>query len=155
MYTAVKPLSKYLQFKSVRIYDLIFTLHSKCTVVILLSCSFLLSAKQYFGEPIVCISDLDNQEYVNSHCWTMGTFIVDYLDMGFKMKEIEILSNSNQTRHQQLAEEIAEGMLCLKVSVTVNMLKLEQINKFVICLRLCVETQKRYLSNALFIRQSA
>lgn len=134
MYTAVKPLSKYLQFKSVRIYDLIFTLHSKCTVVILLSCSFLLSAKQYFGDPIVCISDLNNQEYVNSHCWTMGTFIVDYLDMGFKMKEINILSNSNQTRHQQLAEEIAEGMLCLKVSVTVNM------SKLIISLRLCVES---------------
>jgi len=56
MYAAVKPLSKYLRLKTVRIYDPIFTLHSKCTIVILLTCTFLLSAKQYFGEPILCIS---------------------------------------------------------------------------------------------------
>ncbi|XP_037940175.1 innexin inx5-like [Teleopsis dalmanni] len=78
MYSAVKPLSKYLQFKSIKIYDTAFTLHSKCTVVILLTCSFLLSAKQYFGEPIQCISDEKNIEFVNSFCWTMGTYIVQY-----------------------------------------------------------------------------
>ena len=77
MYSTVTPLSKYLRFKSVRIYDVIFTLHSKCTVVLLLTCSCLLSAKQYFGNPIECMSDLKNPDYVNSFCWTMGTYILE------------------------------------------------------------------------------
>ncbi|KAH8287762.1 hypothetical protein KR054_012525 [Drosophila jambulina] len=76
MYSAVKPLSKYLQFKSIRIYDAVFTIHSKCTVVILLTCSLLLSARQYFGDPIQCISEEKNIEYVQSYCWTMGTYIL-------------------------------------------------------------------------------
>ncbi|EDV46668.1 innexin inx5 [Drosophila erecta] len=76
MYSAVKPLSKYLQFKSIRIYDAVFTIHSKCTVVILLTCSLLLSARQYFGDPIQCISEEKNIEYIQSYCWTMGTYIL-------------------------------------------------------------------------------
>ncbi|XP_041631055.1 innexin inx5 [Drosophila kikkawai] len=76
MYSAVKPLSKYLQFKSIRIYDAVFTIHSKCTVVILLTCSLLLSARQYFGDPIQCITEEKNIEYVQSYCWTMGTYIL-------------------------------------------------------------------------------
>uniref|UniRef100_A0A6P4FMA4 Innexin n=1 Tax=Drosophila rhopaloa TaxID=1041015 RepID=A0A6P4FMA4_DRORH len=76
MYAAVKPLSNYLRLKTVRIYDPIFTLHSKCTIVILLTCTFLLSAKQYFGEPILCISSEKHTEYVQSYCWTMGTYIL-------------------------------------------------------------------------------
>ncbi|XP_017064573.1 innexin inx5 [Drosophila eugracilis] len=76
MYSAVKPLSKYLQFKSIRIYDAVFTIHSRCTVVILLTCSLLLSARQYFGDPIQCISEEKNIEYIQSYCWTMGTYIL-------------------------------------------------------------------------------
>ncbi|XP_033241899.1 innexin inx6 isoform X1 [Drosophila miranda] len=76
MYAAVKPLSKYLRQKTVRIYDPIFTLHSKCTIVILLTCTILLSAKQYFGEPILCISTSSHTEYIQSYCWTMGTYIL-------------------------------------------------------------------------------
>ncbi|XP_070075183.1 innexin inx5 isoform X2 [Drosophila takahashii] len=76
MYSAVKPLSKYLQFKSIRIYDAVFTIHSKCTVVILLTCSLLLSARQYFGDPIQCIGEEKHIEYIQSYCWTMGTYIL-------------------------------------------------------------------------------
>ncbi|XP_016040154.2 innexin inx6 [Drosophila simulans] len=76
MYAAMKPLSNYLRLKTVRIYDPIFTLHSKCTIVILLTCTFLLSAKQYFGEPILCLSSERQADYVQSYCWTMGTYIL-------------------------------------------------------------------------------
>ncbi|EDX02809.1 innexin inx5 isoform X1 [Drosophila yakuba] len=82
MYSAVKPLSKYLQFKSIRIYDAVFTIHSKCTVVILLTCSLLLSARQYFGDPIQCISEEKNIEYIQSYCWTMGTYILKLDNFG-------------------------------------------------------------------------
>ncbi|XP_017050913.1 innexin inx5 isoform X2 [Drosophila ficusphila] len=88
MYSAVKPLSKYLQFKSIRIYDAVFTIHSKCTVVILLTCSLLLSARQYFGDPIQCISEEKNIEYIQSYCWTMGTYILK-LDNNFGEQQLQ------------------------------------------------------------------
>ncbi|XP_017048629.1 innexin inx4 [Drosophila ficusphila] len=74
MYTAVKPLSKYLQFKSVHIYDAIFTLHSKCTVALLLACTFLLSSKQYFGDPIQCMKSSD-MDYFHAYCWIYGAYV--------------------------------------------------------------------------------
>ncbi|KAH8342495.1 hypothetical protein KR059_009876 [Drosophila kikkawai] len=74
MYTAVKPLSKYLQFKSVHIYDAIFTLHSKCTVALLLACTFLLSSKQYFGDPIQCMKNTD-LDYFQAYCWIYGAYV--------------------------------------------------------------------------------
>ncbi|XP_073838007.1 zero population growth [Musca autumnalis] len=110
MYDVVKPLSKYLQFKSVRIYDVIFTLHSKCTVVILLTCTFLLSAKQYFGDPIFCISDMQNINYVNSYCWTMGTFILEYWDKGYKQWLIESNLNKTDPDKIDLGRRIAAGV---------------------------------------------
>ncbi|XP_033158999.1 innexin inx4 [Drosophila mauritiana] len=76
MYAAVKPLSKYLQFKSVHIYDAIFTLHSKVTVALLLACTFLLSSKQYFGDPIQCFGDRD-MDYVHAFCWIYGAYVSD------------------------------------------------------------------------------
>jgi len=76
MYAAVKPLSKYLQFKSVHIYDAIFTLHSKVTVALLLACTFLLSSKQYFGDPIQCFGDKD-MDYVHAFCWIYGAYVSD------------------------------------------------------------------------------
>ncbi|XP_061388407.1 innexin inx5-like [Musca vetustissima] len=110
MYEIVKPLSKYLQFKSVRIYDVIFTLHSKCTVVILLTCSFLLSAKQYFGDPIMCISDAKHVEYVNTYCWTMGTFILEYNDWQYKQMLVAHFSNYTNASKREIAIRIAEGI---------------------------------------------
>ncbi|ALC43234.1 zpg [Drosophila busckii] len=76
MFHSVKPLSKYLLQKSVRIYDAIFTLHAKCTCALLLVCTFLLSSKQYFGDPIICKSDMKtDSDFVNSYCWTLGTYV--------------------------------------------------------------------------------
>ncbi|XP_064548661.1 innexin inx6 isoform X1 [Drosophila montana] len=100
MYAAVKPLSKYLRLKTVRIYDPIFTLHSKCTIVILLTCTFLLSAKQYFGEPILCLSSTKHTEYVQSYCWTMGTYILplenDTIDASKPLPELALLEQQQQ-----------------------------------------------------------
>ncbi|XP_023298957.2 innexin inx5 [Lucilia cuprina] len=110
MYAAVKPLSKYLQFKSVHIYDIIFTLHSKCTVVILLACSFLLSAKQYFGDPIMCISDESNVEYVNSYCWTLGTYILNYYDLQMQIDTVKNMTSSSKSSIRDRGNAISEGV---------------------------------------------
>lgn len=120
MYTAVKPLSKYLQQKSVRIYDGVFTLHAKCTCALLLAFTFLLSSKQYFGDPIVCISDMSAMDFVNTHCWTMGMYIINYKNeemMEMSSKSIqqdynEYYRNQNRTMEETLlsnAEGIFEG----------------------------------------------
>lgn len=76
MFQAILPLTKYLKSKSVNIYDFAFTLHCKVTVVILLTFTVLVSARQFFGQPIECMGDEKNIEYVNLFCWTLGTFIV-------------------------------------------------------------------------------
>ncbi|KAM8710461.1 hypothetical protein ACLKA7_017130 [Drosophila subpalustris] len=104
MYTAVKPLSKYLQLKSVRIYDGIFTLHAKCTCAILLAFTFLMSSKQYFGDPVVCISDIPQKEFVVSHCWTMGMYIIDYDDANLMAN----LSQTIQTDYKRINNNIKE-----------------------------------------------
>ncbi|XP_017135944.1 innexin inx4 [Drosophila miranda] len=75
MYAAVKPLSKYLQFKSVHIYDAVFTIHSKCTVALLLACTFLLSSKQYFGDPIQCMRDHNDMDFIHAYCWMYGAYV--------------------------------------------------------------------------------
>lgn len=74
MIGAAKPLANYLKLKNISIYDSIFILHSKCSVIILLTFSLLLSAKQYFGVPIQCMADLKFLDFVHSYCWTLGTF---------------------------------------------------------------------------------
>lgn len=109
MYATIKPLSKYLQYKAINIYDIVFTLHSKCTVVILLTCTCLLSAKQYFGDPIMCISDDKNVDYVNSFCWTMGTYILNYFDLMQQKTDFLSMVNSSDMKKRALAIAISEG----------------------------------------------
>lgn len=76
MFQAILPLTKYLKSKSVNIYDFAFALHCKVTVVILLTFTILVSARQFFGQPIECMADEKNLEYVNLFCWTLGSFIL-------------------------------------------------------------------------------
>lgn len=91
MFTAVKPLSKYLQLKSVRIYDVIFTFHAKVTCTILVAFTILLSAKQYFGDPLICISNMNEKDFVHSHCWTLGMYIMNYDDDELAEKREKII----------------------------------------------------------------
>lgn len=80
MLSTIEPLSRYISSKSkVKIFDWIFCLHTKCTFIILILFTILLSAKQYFGDPIHCISNGEYKhdlEYAKVYCWTMGTYIL-------------------------------------------------------------------------------
>ncbi|KAL9919081.1 innexin inx5-like [Glossina fuscipes fuscipes] len=71
-----KEFIKWLQAKKANIYDVIFFIHSKWTAVILWMFTLLLSAKQYFGDPIECMTDSKFKNYIHSYCWTMGTFLI-------------------------------------------------------------------------------
>ncbi|XP_037940176.1 innexin inx5-like [Teleopsis dalmanni] len=90
MFSEVKPLSKYLQFRSIRIFDPAFTLHSNFTVVILLTCSVLVSTKQYFGEPMQCLTEEENTNFINSFCWTMGTYILNITSQISSVRDISV-----------------------------------------------------------------
>jgi len=56
----------------------IFRLHYQFTVVILLGASILLTASEFFGNPIQCITDLQ-KNVINTYCWIHSTFTIqDY-----------------------------------------------------------------------------
>lgn len=51
------PIKCLLQEESVRVDNVVFRLHSRFTVLLLLVCTILVTAKQYIGEPISCLTD--------------------------------------------------------------------------------------------------
>lgn len=56
----------------------IFRLHYQFTVVILLGSSVLLTAAEFFGNPIQCITSLP-KNVINTYCWIHSTFTIqDY-----------------------------------------------------------------------------
>jgi len=58
----------------VHIDGVMFRLHYGPTVLLLLTFSILLTAKQFFGEPIECDVSQMPRSMANSYCWTEGTF---------------------------------------------------------------------------------
>lgn len=58
---------------------LVFRLHYRFTVLILLSASILLSCRQYFGEPIHCLQrDVARTKVVENFCWIHATYILPH-----------------------------------------------------------------------------
>jgi len=51
------PIKCLLQEEPVRIDNVVFRLYSRVTVLLLLVCTILVTAKQYIGEPISCMTD--------------------------------------------------------------------------------------------------
>lgn len=72
LFTSVKNL---LKIDQVCIDNNTFRLHYKATVILLFICSIMVTAKQYFGEPITCIMDnKDLQKVMDTYCWIESTF---------------------------------------------------------------------------------
>lgn len=72
-------LKNLLKHHSTYIDGVVFRLHYRATVLILLSASILLSCKQYFGEPIHCLQkDVKRIEVVENFCWIHSTFILPH-----------------------------------------------------------------------------
>lgn len=56
----------------------VFRLHYQFTVVILIGASVLLTAAEFFGNPIDCITN-QPQNVINTYCWIHSTFTIqDY-----------------------------------------------------------------------------
>ncbi|CAH0723174.1 unnamed protein product, partial [Brenthis ino] len=73
------PIRSFLKFQNVYTDNNIFRLHYKLTVIILLVCTLLVTSKQFFGEPIHCISEGEtiNKDAINSYCWIYGAFTLE------------------------------------------------------------------------------
>uniref|UniRef100_A0A0P4W3U5 Innexin n=1 Tax=Scylla olivacea TaxID=85551 RepID=A0A0P4W3U5_SCYOL len=57
----------------------IFRLHYQFTVVVLIGASILLTAAEFFGNPIDCITSLSQGNVINTYCWIHSTFTIqDY-----------------------------------------------------------------------------
>ncbi|XP_058461797.1 innexin inx2 [Malaya genurostris] len=100
MIDLLKPLRDLLKTKTVDTTNVVWRLHSRATVYILVFFTLLLSARTYFGEPIDCISSApDNvKKSLNTFCWILGTYISndpkfvraswDFIEIGNRMGSI-------------------------------------------------------------------
>lgn len=71
-----KPISSQVKLKQVSIDNNVFKLHYKFTMVLLVSCSLLVTASQLFGKPIECIEPKETytKDLLNTFCWIQSTF---------------------------------------------------------------------------------
>ncbi|KAK2584024.1 hypothetical protein KPH14_006480 [Odynerus spinipes] len=75
MYRLLGGLAYYLKWQEITTDSVIFRLHNNFTSVLLLTCSILITANQFVGNPISCIvgSGLP-QHVINTYCWITSTF---------------------------------------------------------------------------------
>lgn len=77
MLTVFASLKNLIKTHSIYIDGVVFRLHYRATVLILLSASILLSCRQYFGDPIYCLQrDVKRIEAVEKFCWVHATYII-------------------------------------------------------------------------------
>lgn len=70
------PIIKEFVTPGVVIDNVCFKLHYKVAMPLLLACSMLVTARQYFGDPINCIADAIPLHVVDSYCWAHSTFTI-------------------------------------------------------------------------------
>ncbi|XP_066999441.1 innexin inx1 [Anabrus simplex] len=75
MYKLLGGLKDYLKWQDIVIDNAVFRLHNMFTTVLLLTCSMIITASQFVGNPIQCIvgKGLPTQP-INTYCWITSTF---------------------------------------------------------------------------------
>lgn len=74
------PLGAFFRLETACVDNPIFRLQYRFTVPLLLVFTLMVSTKQFFGEPIHCIGDTNNDRVaINSFCWINGTYTVKKL----------------------------------------------------------------------------
>jgi len=74
MYKLLGGLKTYFKLQEVQIDNAVFRLHNVFTTVLLLTCSLVITATQYVGQPISCIVNGIPTHVVNTFCWISSTF---------------------------------------------------------------------------------
>lgn len=85
----IGPLKSFIKMPSCTIDNNVFKMHYRVSCMILFMCSVLVTARQYFGDPIDCISRDDiPPELLDTFCWVHTTFSV--IDSWNKTVGIEV-----------------------------------------------------------------
>lgn len=73
----ISPFKSFIKMPTATIDNNVFKLHYRVSCMMLFMCSVLVTARQYFGDPIDCISrdDIPN-ELLDTFCWVHTTFSV-------------------------------------------------------------------------------
>lgn len=74
MFKLLGGLSVYFKYQPIRTDNAVFRLHNVFTTVLLLTCSMIITATQYVGQPIQCIVNGLPVHVVNTFCWITSTF---------------------------------------------------------------------------------
>uniref|UniRef100_A0A182WLS3 Innexin n=1 Tax=Anopheles minimus TaxID=112268 RepID=A0A182WLS3_9DIPT len=94
-----RPLQSILRIKQINSTDLVWRLHCRATVYLLLLASLLLSARQYFGNPIDCVigGGTVPASTMNEFCWIMGTYISS--DPNFVLDSTDLVNINAKIGH--------------------------------------------------------
>ncbi|CAH2232989.1 jg19864 [Pararge aegeria aegeria] len=75
MFKLLGGLSVYFKYQQIKTDNAVFRLHNVFTTVLLLTCSVIITATQYVGQPIQCIVGGGlPANVVNTFCWITSTF---------------------------------------------------------------------------------
>lgn len=74
MYKLLGGLKDYFKIQDIQTDNAVFRLHNVFTTVLLLTCSLVITATQYVGQPISCIVSGIPTHVVNTFCWISSTF---------------------------------------------------------------------------------
>lgn len=74
MYKLLGGLKDYFKLQEIQTDNAVFRLHNVFTTVLLLTCSLVITATQYVGQPISCIVNGIPVHVVNTFCWISSTF---------------------------------------------------------------------------------
>ncbi|CAL7949277.1 unnamed protein product [Xylocopa violacea] len=74
MYKLLGSLGHYLKWKEITTDSMVFRLHNHFTTVLLFTCSMVITATQYVGNPISCIVQGLPTHPINTYCWITSTF---------------------------------------------------------------------------------
>jgi Innexin. len=70
-------LKTFLTFRRVNTEGLVFKMHYRATVCLILASSLIVAARQYVGDPIYCMHGKDvPHDVINTYCWIHSTFSV-------------------------------------------------------------------------------
>ncbi|XP_076246138.1 optic ganglion reduced [Calliopsis andreniformis] len=74
MYKLLGGLGQYLKWQEITTDSMVFRLHTHFTTVLLFTCSMVITATQYVGNPISCIVQGLPTHPINTYCWITSTF---------------------------------------------------------------------------------
>lgn len=77
MFNIFGGLKSFFKFRRISTCGLVFKLHYRVTVAILLMSCLIVAARQYVGDPISCIHGKDlPHDVINTFCWVHSTFSI-------------------------------------------------------------------------------